>query len=78
MKFAIFKLHFFSGRADGSGPCTGDSGGGFYLKRNGRWTIRGIVSAGIVDSARKTCDLKQYVVFSDVAQYLGWIISIIE
>ncbi|GLV43520.1 uncharacterized protein CBL_04062 [Carabus blaptoides fortunei] len=29
------------------GPCHGDSGGGFYLARNNRWYLRGIISTSL-------------------------------
>ncbi|KAK4877774.1 hypothetical protein RN001_010280 [Aquatica leii] len=64
---------FCAGNRKGSGACTGDSGGGFIMKRNGRWTIRGIVSSALVDSNTRTCDVNNYMVFSDVAKYKLWI-----
>ncbi|KAF5281672.1 hypothetical protein FQR65_LT14602 [Abscondita terminalis] len=47
---------FCAGSRKGSGACTGDSGGGFIMKRNGRWTLKGIVSSALVDSNTRTCD----------------------
>lgn len=64
------------GFRNGSGPCNGDSGGGFVMKRSGRWILRGIVSMSL-SSKEAQCDLNSFVVFVDVAKYLGWIMSVI-
>jgi secreted trypsin-like serine protease len=66
---------FCVGEKNGKGPCHGDSGSGFFMKRNDRWLLRGIVSAGLPDPIQQTCDLKKYVVMSDVAKYQDWIMS---
>ncbi len=41
-------------------------------KDNGRWTIRGIVSAAI-RAPDGSCDLENYVIFNDVARHIDWI-----
>ncbi|KAF5280734.1 hypothetical protein FQA39_LY18017 [Lamprigera yunnana] len=64
---------FCAGTRKGSGACTGDSGGGFFMKRNGRWTLKGIVSSALIDSKTRSCDLDNYTVFSDVVKYNVWI-----
>ncbi|XP_055716602.1 serine protease gd-like isoform X2 [Phlebotomus papatasi] len=65
---------FCGGWRNGSeGPCNGDSGGGLIFDINGRWTIRGIVSASLSDMLTSSCNLKEYVVFTDVAKYMDWI-----
>lgn len=66
-----------AGDLKGSGPCTGDSGGGFVIKRGERWALRGVVSSALVDADSKTCDTKKYTVFADVAQHTEWILSIL-
>ncbi|GJQ78129.1 hypothetical protein Trydic_g2466 [Trypoxylus dichotomus] len=68
---------FCAGYRNGSGPCNGDSGGGFMMLRNGRWTLRGVVSMSIADQGRR-CDLSQYLVFTDVSKFHDWIIEIIR
>ncbi|KAJ8712725.1 hypothetical protein PYW08_008029 [Mythimna loreyi] len=62
-----------AGFRDGSGPCTGDSGSGLYLLQDGKWTLRGVVSLSLQNSETLTCDLNDYVVFTDAAQFLPWI-----
>lgn len=64
---------FCAGYRNGSGLCTGDSGGGFVMRHNGRWTLRGIVSAALVDPTTRSCDVNNYMVFSDVVRYKRWI-----
>lgn len=49
----IFSRRSFCAKGQGTGPCRGDSGGGFYVKFGGLWTIRGLVSAGKSRSFRK-------------------------
>lgn len=38
-----------------------------------QWQIRGLVSLGIALQNKKTCDPNDFIVFTDVAQYLDWI-----
>ncbi|KRT85154.1 Trypsin [Oryctes borbonicus] len=68
---------FCAGFRNGSGPCNGDSGGGFMMLRNGRWTLRGVVSMSIADQGRR-CDLSQYLVFTDVSKFYDWILEIVK
>lgn len=72
------KTLFFSGYRNGSGPCNGDSGSGFIMKRNDRWLLRGIVSMSISDTQKFTCDLKNYVVFTDASKFVSWLLSFIK
>ncbi|KAJ8712861.1 hypothetical protein PYW08_008165 [Mythimna loreyi] len=65
-----------AGYRNGSGPCSGDSGGGLYLLERGKWTLRGLVSVSLKDTWF-TCDLNEYVVFTDTAQFLPWIRNIL-
>ncbi|CAK1541737.1 unnamed protein product [Leptosia nina] len=63
-----------AGDKNGSGPCLGDSGGGLYILDNGRWRLRGVVSLSLLaQNGDYTCNLNEYVVFTDTAQYLQWI-----
>lgn len=65
---------FCAGRKDGYGPCHGDSGSGIALEQNHRIVLRGIVSAAL-SGPINSCDLSNYVIFTDVAQFLSWIQS---
>ncbi|KAJ8712866.1 hypothetical protein PYW08_008170 [Mythimna loreyi] len=61
-----------AGYRNGTGPCSGDSGGGLYLLERGKWTLRGLASLSL-QNTWLTCDLNEYVVFTDTAQFLPWI-----
>lgn len=63
------------GAKNDSGPCNGDSGGGLILHENGVWQLRGIISVALADPVTGMCNLKQYVVFTDVAKFIPWINS---
>jgi secreted trypsin-like serine protease len=58
----------------GKAPCLGDSGGGFYFKNKTThlWTIRGIVSAAILDFDRG-CDINKFSIYTNVARFTKWI-----
>ncbi|KAM3964050.1 serine protease gd [Aphomia sociella] len=63
-----------AGDRNGAGPCLGDSGGGLYILDNGRWRLRGVVSLSLrPENGDNTCNLNEYIVFTDAAQYLKWI-----
>ncbi|XP_055911719.1 uncharacterized protein LOC129945811 [Eupeodes corollae] len=61
-----------AGNRDGSGPCKGDSGSGLVINVQRKWRLRGTVARSLSTKDR-VCDLEQYVVYTDVAQFLGWI-----
>lgn len=63
---------FCAGRKDGFGPCHGDSGSGLAILRGGQMVLRGIVSAAL-SGPMSSCDLSNYVVFTDVAKFVPWI-----
>ncbi|XP_045771149.1 serine protease gd-like isoform X1 [Maniola jurtina] len=67
-----------AGDHSGSGPCLGDSGGGLYLLENGRWRIRGVVSLSLWAEGDAVCNVDDYIVFTDTAQYLPWINSVMS
>jgi len=60
-----------AGNLDNSGPCMGDSGGGLMIERGGTWVLRGIVSIG--RSLKGQCDLRDYVIYCDVAKHITWV-----
>ncbi|XP_070491941.1 serine protease gd-like isoform X2 [Chironomus tepperi] len=66
---------FCVGSRDGRGPCNGDSGGGFVVRYNNKWYLRGIVSSSLQDKDLFTCDTKNFAVFTDIAAYRDWIIQ---
>jgi secreted trypsin-like serine protease len=67
----------------GSSVCNGDSGSGMVFPESQRdgtqmWKLRGIVSNSKPDDDnKKLCDITSYIVFTDIAQYLEWISSLI-
>uniref|UniRef100_A0A1L8DQK5 Putative trypsin-like serine protease n=1 Tax=Nyssomyia neivai TaxID=330878 RepID=A0A1L8DQK5_9DIPT len=67
---------FCAGWRNGTdGPCNGDSGGPLVFEKDGRWTVRGVVSTALSTDGSNTCNLNEYVVFTDVAKFKDWIIS---
>ncbi|KAK3927447.1 Serine protease gd [Frankliniella fusca] len=85
---------FCAGFRNGTGPCNGDSGSGLVLPGGlapadpseavavpvpgAPWFLRGVVSLSLMDGERRTCDLRHYVVFTDVAKFRGWLFGIIR
>lgn len=64
---------FCAGDRSGKAPCTGDSGGGFVMKRSdNRFYLRGVVSTALKDGPL-LCDVNNYVVFADVSKFSEWI-----
>lgn len=64
---------FCAGRRDGVNACNGDSGGGLFFLSGDRWYVRGIVSFSPTIESTGRCDPLEYVAFTDVARYIGWI-----
>ncbi|XP_018579158.1 serine protease gd-like [Anoplophora glabripennis] len=69
---------FCAGFRNGSGPCNGDSGSGFLMKMGDRWLLKGIVSMSISEANTRTCDLNNYVVFTDASKHLDWLLSFLK
>lgn len=70
---ALQNSHFCGGSTTtGTGPCKGDSGGGFIFKENDTWYLRGILSSSLEDFEGK-CDVDNYSIFIDILYYLRWI-----
>lgn len=57
----------------GYAPCSGDSGSGFAIWRNGVWFLRGLVSAAVGDPILNRCELNTFTIFTDIAHYKNWI-----
>ncbi|KAJ6634036.1 Serine protease 41, partial [Pseudolycoriella hygida] len=65
---------FCAGSRNGTNACQGDSGGGLVFEFDGVFYIRGIIS--IAKSERNmSCNTDDFVLFTDVAQYLTWIVQ---
>ncbi|KAK6621260.1 hypothetical protein RUM43_011566 [Polyplax serrata] len=70
-----------AGFRNGTGPCSGDSGGGLLIpqrdeKGHIRWVLRGIVSLSLMQDGEVMCDVHEYTVFTDVAKYQDWILGL--
>lgn len=74
-RYITSKRTFCAGQKNGRGPCNGDSGSGMTIMRDNRWILRGIVSAALADPIKNTCNLGEYVVFTDAAKFVNWIRS---
>jgi len=51
----------------------GDSGNGFFIFHNGRYYLKGIVSASIVNPNGRPCDATHHALFTEILKYLDWI-----
>lgn len=51
------------------------SGDGLMIYQNERWTLRGIISAGVSDPEIGQCKLMEYVVFTDTSSFASWVQS---
>ncbi|KAJ0173201.1 hypothetical protein K1T71_011377 [Dendrolimus kikuchii] len=67
-----------AGYRNGTGVCDGDWGAGMYLREKGdpKWRLRAVVSSWLDSGDGFLCNVYQYVIFTDVAQYLPWIKNI--
>lgn len=74
-RYITSKRTFCAGKRDGYGPCNGDSGSGMAMFKNNKIMLRGIVSAALADPVMNTCNLGEYVVFTDAAKFTTWIRS---
>jgi Trypsin len=66
---------FFCAAGDGrKSACYRDQP--LYLKTNGKWLIRGLISIAM-SLPDNTCDLNKPVLYEDVGQYYHWLRSLI-
>lgn len=65
---------FCGGYANGTGVCAGDSGSGLYVLHNGKYYLRGIVSASLYGFAFG-CNVDEHAIFTDVLKFYDWIIG---
>lgn len=52
-------------------------GGGYFVKVNSLWIIRGIVSASLLKNTFE-CDVGTYAVYTKVADFADWIKFIVS
>lgn len=64
---------FCGGSRDGRGVCSGDSGGGLFVKSNGAFYVKGLVSASLVRDGK--CDVSNFSIFTDISQFYSWILN---
>jgi secreted trypsin-like serine protease len=59
----------------GKGACNGDSGGPLVVPlKDGKFIQAGIVSWGLADSARKSCDEQaKFSAYTRISNYIGWL-----
>jgi len=67
---------FCAGKAGNNGPCTGDIGAGFYVKKNSRMYLRGLFTYGL--SKTLSCDSEFLGVFADLATEHNWMNDILR
>lgn len=65
--FAFWNGSFCAGKND-SGVCPGDSGSGFYVKHEGKYYLRGLVSSQ-VNALSDDCTKNNYAFYSDILKY---------
>lgn len=74
-KFAtISSNRTFCAGGDAAGPCTGDSGGGYFIKVEDKWYLRGIVSASFIENG--LCDVNSFAIFTNMIHFKDWIIEV--
>lgn len=64
----------FCAGGKGTGPCLGDSGGGFYITKNSITFLGGIVSSSLL-THDYSCDVKTPTLFTSIESFKDWISS---
>lgn len=56
------------------GPCTGDSGGGYYSQKtpNSPFIVQGIISSAITDNIGN-CDINKFTLYTNVGWFADWV-----
>lgn len=62
---------FCAGLRNGSGVCTGDSGGGLFIKVDGVYHLKGIVSSSFIKDVG--CDVSRNAIYTNVLKFNDWI-----
>lgn len=65
---------FCAGVKNGAAPCLDDSGSGLFFEFKGRSHLGGIVSASVLINTFD-CNTNSYAIFTDVIQFMPWIIE---
>jgi hypothetical protein len=60
----------FCAQGEGVAPCSGDSGGGFFVLNEEKYEVYGVVSQALNS---KKCRATDYSVYVDVPKYIQWI-----
>ena len=68
---AAVARQIWTDQSDGTGTCSGDSGGPLMIQRPGGWRVAGLTSYG-------DADCMDYGVYTDVDYYESWITGVIE
>lgn len=66
---------FCGGHGNGTGACTGDSGGGIFVRFGRKFYLQGIVSASLTGT-KYGCNVEAYSLFTNVSQFIPWISDI--
>lgn len=66
---------FCGGTGNGTGACTGDSGGGIFVTYGKKFYLQGIISASL-SGTEYGCNVNAYTLFTNVSQFLPWIHAI--
>lgn len=53
------------------------TGGGFYVKIHGFWTLRGVVSLGLTKTSG-VCDVSTFALYTNLLDFADWIKNIAE
>lgn len=69
---------FCAGLRNGTGVCKGDSGGGLFIKVNGIYYLKGIVSSSLLNDYGNDCDVFKNAVYTNVPKFYSWIKQITE
>lgn len=64
------------GSANGTNACTGDSGGGMFIEKDGIWTMRGVISA--LDTVNGFCNPNGFLMVANTGHFLKWIKNVIK
>lgn len=63
---------------ESKGPCTGDSGGGLYVRNgDGNWKVLGIISMSLKDVITG-CDTRNFAFYTNVSYFGEWITKVME
>lgn len=70
-------MRTFCAGGEKAGPCSGDSGSGYFVQIDDSWTLRGIVSSSMLKD-NINCDVDRFAVFTKVIDFVDWIKSVTD